>query len=276
MTGSPLVTEPLLARNFARVDSHATLCSLYRRHRRSMCLVGVLLLLTTVLSVVASERPALRVRQLLQPLQWFMISSGSYTENGYDVVMMPPDLHGKLTALLNDRDRRHVRYGGDGEPLEDVIIFGQTERISIPRALQAEMREAFRPLVAKFCNCELEEDATVGGGGVRVYRRGATLATHLDWAHKFVVSATINVKQASNKAHWPLTMRALGGTTRAVTHAEGWAVLYEGSRMMHGRPLPLEDDYYAAAFVGFVPKAYPEGRWWSTRLYVELVRYMNS
>jgi len=238
-------------------------------------LIATMILITTVV-VNTAERPKLRLRQLLQPLQWAMI--GSYHPTGFEVVKIPPDVHLKLLELVSAERISHpdVTYGpGEGQSLEDIIIFGNSARIYMSPALQAKLRATFRPLVSSFCACELEEHATIGGGGVRIYRQGASLAAHLDWAHKFVVSVTMHVRTAGNRTPWPISMRAFGGATRLVTHAEGEAVLYEGSRMVHSRPEPLADDFYAAAFVGFVPKAYPAGRGLLTQLYVGLVRSMS-
>ena len=50
--------------------------------------------------------------------------------------------------------------------------------------------------------------------------------------------------------------------------------------MVHSRPEPwpepLEDEYYAAAFVGFVPKDYPAGRSFLTRFFVNAVRRQSQ
>ena len=67
-------------------------------------------------------------------------------------------------------------------------------------------------------------------------------------------------------------MAAASNVRCLVKDAEGEAVLYEGSRMLHSRPVPLHDSYYAAAFVGFVPKRYPTGRHLLTRVFVGLVQ----
>ena len=213
------------------------------------------------------------MRQPLQPVQWALVSGGGYHATGYEVVPIPPHVHAALKDLVADHATTSARaFGGPGEPLEDVIIFGRTKRIRMPQQLQHELREAFRPLVSTFCSCALEDGATVGGGGIRVYHRGASLAAHLDWAHKFVVSATLNVKQSSNGSRWPLHMHAFGAAAPTLLlHEEGQAVLYEGSRLLHSRP-HLEDESYAAAFVGFVPRDYPAGRRWLTRLFVGAVR----
>lgn len=263
-------SKPLLADE--RSDSKS-LRPLARRRESNIVPLALLVTLLggTALMVGTAPRPKLRIRQLLQPLQWVMIGSSSYHPQGYEVVAIPSTILTKLRTLVANGHSR-VTYGSPGEPLEDPIIFGQTERVLMPSALQAELRETFRPLVSSFCACELEERATVGGGGVRIYKHGATLAAHLDWAHKFVVSATLNVQQLGNHSSWPLHMQAVGRAAHQVTHGEGEAVLYEGSRMLHSRPLPLRDDQYAAAFVGFVPKKYPAGRGWLPWLYVTIVR----
>lgn len=242
--------------------------------RRRRCFWLLLLLLAPVL--VASqlaERRALFLRQLTQPLQWFTIRG--YHSRGYEVVAIPHIVHAKLASLVAQL-REHPDRTYDGESnLEDVIIFGRSARLMIPHALQQEMRKAFHPMAEAFCECELEEAAVIGSNGVRLYYRGASLAAHLDWAHKFVVSATLNVRQSANHTRWPLTIQAFAGVSHAVTHREGEAVLYEGSRMLHGRPRPLEDEWYAAAFVGFVPRRYPAGRGWLTGLFVRMVRAVN-
>ena len=269
------MTEPSESTHALLTDSPLT-----RETKRKPCAcrcvacwsLFAMLLGVAACSVHFAERPKLKLRQLLQPVQWAMVGSNSYHWRGYEIVSIPPSIHAKLTALVADDTSSRISFGGVNQDREDDIIFGPSQRVFMPTALQAELIAAFRPLVSQFCACELEAHAIVGSGGVRVYKQGATLAAHLDWAHKFVVSATLNVKQAGNGSRWPLQMQALGHKARAVMHAEGEAVLYEGSRMLHGRPQPLGDDYYAAAFVGFVPKDYPTGTGLLNSIFVSLVR----
>jgi hypothetical protein len=110
--------------------------------------------------------------------------------------------------------------------------------------------------------------------GIRVYQHGATLATHLDWADQWVVSATLNIRQAPGNAsiEWPVVVRGLDGAAHTVVHGQGEAMLYEGSRLLHGRPFPYAGEEYAALFVGFVPKRYPQAAGLSTRIAVNTVR----
>lgn len=262
-------SSPLLRRGARRAAD----CAPVRRNAaRVSCWSLCVLLPAAALAAAfaAADRPALLLRQLLSPVQWAMV--GGYTQQGYTVVPIPESVRQRLADLVDGQPDGDVRFGGADGRVEDSIIFGPTSRLYLPEPLLSDLREAMRPLVAAFCGCELAEHATVGSGAVRIYKRGASLAHHLDWAHLFVVSATLNVRQRNRSSRWPLTLHGLGGAAHEVEHAEGEAVLYEGSRMLHARPRPLGDDFYAAAFVGFVPRRYPEGRGPLTRAWVGAVR----
>lgn len=244
----------------------------HARRANAGCCFGVAAV-AGVVTIAASERPGLRLRQLATPFQWASI--GSYHPDGYLVVTIPEAVRRRLQDLVDEHPDGDISFGGQNEEAEDAIIFGPTSRILLREPLLGELREAMRPLVSAFCGCALADEAYVGSNGIRVYRRGASLAHHLDWAHKFVVSATLNVRQKNSSARWPLALRAFGGPLVELSHAEGDAVLYEGSRMLHARSEPLADDFYAAAFVGFVPRRYPEGAGALTRAYVRAARYFE-
>lgn len=79
-----------------------------------------------------------------------------------------------------------------------------------------------------------------------------------------------------SELEWPLVVRGLDGAAHTVVHQEGEAVLYEGSRLLHGRPMPLGGSQYAALFVGFVPKLYPERAGLSTCFTVNTVRRVKQ
>eukprot|EP00966_Prymnesium_polylepis_P210353 4871064-Prymnesium_polylepis.2 len=137
-----------------------------------------------------------------------------------------------------------------------------------------------RPILERFCACKLQDAALVHG--LRAYHDGATLIPHLDWADRWVVSATISVchrrGNASTERGWPFVVQAsslLPGGARASELAirEGEALLYEGSRLYHGRPTPLgSGEEYVGVFAGFVPEAYPRDAGPTTRLVVGTVK----
>mmetsp|Transcript_15567 Transcript_15567/g.21269 ORF Transcript_15567/g.21269 Transcript_15567/m.21269 type:complete len:527 (-) Transcript_15567:272-1852(-) len=87
--------------------------------------------------------------------------------------------------------------------------------------------------------------------GIRVYKEGAVLATHVD-RMPLVSSAIVNVAQDVDEP-WPLEVYAHDGMAYNVTMEPGDMVLYESHSVLHGRPFPLKGRYYANIFIHFEP-----------------------
>jgi prolyl 4-hydroxylase len=87
--------------------------------------------------------------------------------------------------------------------------------------------------------------------GVRVYTDGAVLAPHVD-RNPLVISAIINVAQ-DVREDWPLEVIAHDGNAYNITMDVGDMILYESHSVIHGRPFPLNGDYYANVFCHFEP-----------------------
>ena len=83
--------------------------------------------------------------------------------------------------------------------------------------------------------------------GIRVYKTGAVLATHVDRL-PLVSSAIINVAQDVDEP-WPLEVIGHDGVAHNVTMEPGDMVLYESHSVLHGRPYPLKGRYMANIFV---------------------------
>ena len=52
---------------------------------------------------------------------------------------------------------------------------------------------------------------------------------------------------------WPLVMIATDGELETVIMKPGDMVLFESSRVIHGRPAVLQGDYYVNSFFYFIP-----------------------
>ena len=83
--------------------------------------------------------------------------------------------------------------------------------------------------------------------GIRVYRGVAVLKPHRDRQETHVVSAIINVDQETN-SEWPLFIEDNCYRGHEVLLKPGEVLFYEGSRLMHGRPTPLDGASYANIF----------------------------
>ena len=67
-----------------------------------------------------------------------------------------------------------------------------------------------------------------------------------------IISAIINVAQKVNKP-WPLHIMDHGQKHHKVYLNPGEMVWYESSILPHGRPDPLDGDYYDNLFVHYYP-----------------------
>ncbi|WP_374619701.1 hypothetical protein [Devosia sp.] len=99
---------------------------------------------------------------------------------------------------------------------------------------------AGRPLVKAACY------------GIRVYQPRSYLYNHYDRARTHVVSSTICVDHRLNSP-WPLYIEDAEGRPHEVSVEPGEMVFFEGARLKHGRPYPLDGEYYANIFVHYTP-----------------------
>jgi prolyl 4-hydroxylase len=95
------------------------------------------------------------------------------------------------------------------------------------------------PLVLSYCY------------GIRCYQRGAFLYNHVD-RQPHCISSTICVDHALNSP-WPLHIENIDGRVSQINLEPGELVFYEGTRLVHGRPYPLDGDFYAGIFVHYYP-----------------------
>jgi len=110
-----------------------------------------------------------------------------------------------------------------------------------------------RPLIEEWTGHKLTETSLYG---IRVYKRGAVLATHVDRL-PLVSSCIIQVAQDVDEP-WPVEVYDHKGQAHNVTMVPGDMVLYESHTVLHGRPFPLNGSYYANIFVHYIPVDHDE------------------
>ncbi len=88
--------------------------------------------------------------------------------------------------------------------------------------------------------------------GLRAYRRGAYLYSHVDRIETHVISATLCIDYALEKP-WPLSVTTREGEEFFVHLKPGQMVLYESASIEHGRPVPLDGQYYVGIFIHYRP-----------------------
>ena len=113
--------------------------------------------------------------------------------------------------------------------------------------------DALRPLHEQWAGRALRGSACYG---IRVYLKGSYLYNHVDRIDTHVISSTICVDH-DLASPWPLYVEDLEGSPHEVVMAPGDMVLYESARLKHGRPYPLEGEFYAGMFVHYAPVDWP-------------------
>ena len=92
--------------------------------------------------------------------------------------------------------------------------------------------------------------------GIREYSRGVHLENHVDRVDTHVFSAILQIAQSGVEDSWPLQVIGFDGKLVDITLEPGEMILYEGHKLIHGRPYPFNGSKYVNAFVHFSPKGW--------------------
>jgi len=92
--------------------------------------------------------------------------------------------------------------------------------------------------------------------GLREYSEGASLRNHVDRVDTHVFSAILQIAQTGVRTPWPLQVIGFDGVLYDITLEPGEMIMYEGHRLIHGRPYPFDGERYTNAFVHFKPKGW--------------------
>ncbi len=166
------------------------------------------------------------------------------TSTGFDQRRVPSALYEKL----------HDFYLSHAEEAQEEVVEGYiagpdsssgSELIELPAALKADVHKLLQPLLEQWSGAELEPTVVYG---IRRYTRGATLKPHRDRVRTHIISAILNIDQSVDE-DWPLEIDDHYYRTHRLNLAPGDMLFYEGGRLRHGRPDPLQGDAYANVFV---------------------------
>jgi prolyl 4-hydroxylase len=166
---------------------------------------------------------------------------------GYRKARLQADLYDRLASHFRANIERFSPEG----PVDEIRTAAKQ---TIPtliyedHAFNAQLAEDLRPLHEEWAGMPLVLSHCYG---IRCYQRGTFLYNHVDRQPHFV-SSTICVDYALDSP-WPLSIVDLDGRVSQVNTAPGEFVLYEGTRLAHGRPYPLDGDFYAGLFVHYYP-----------------------
>ncbi|MFT4607819.1 MAG: prolyl 4-hydroxylase [Arenicella sp.] len=175
----------------------------------------------------------------------------SFTQSGIQLTTMPEALFQALSSFyqkssLGDSRDEHI----EGDFLLSDAGTIPSSLIALPKLLRQAVIDALLPICEEWSQQELNFSALYG---VRIYHRGASLRMHTDSEHSHIISVILNLGQEVDR-QWPLIIEDHMFRRHAVYLKPGEMILYEGSRLCHGRPEAFQGESYANLFVHFCPK----------------------
>jgi len=81
---------------------------------------------------------------------------------------------------------------------------------------------------------------------------------HVDKAESHIISFILHIDSSDDAEPWPLTIDDFQGNTHDVVLTSGDLVLYESSKVFHGRPHPFRGSWYTSIFAHFYPPGHNE------------------
>lgn len=183
-------------------------------------------------------------------------SMQNYTEVGFKKIRAPEKMFKLLKEFWEQNKDKEVNENWPKGNTYTNHWKSPTTMVSVENSglrgggalLKQMLWDAARGTIQEWTGEELTQCSLYG---IRVYREGAMLATHVD-RMPLISSAIINVAQDVDEP-WPIEVIGHDGKAHNVTMEPGDMVLYESHSILHGRPFPLKGRFYANVFVHFEP-----------------------
>ena len=180
----------------------------------------------------------------------------NYTKIGFMKRRLPDNVFTKLKEFYQENQEKEKieawprgnTYVNHWEAPTYMVSF-EDSSIRNGYALKKMLWDEVRPIIQEWTGQEIVESSLYG---IRVYKNNSVLATHVDRL-PLVSSCIIQVAQDINEP-WPVEVIGHDGKAHNVTMEPGDMVLYESHTVLHGRPFPLNGNFYANVFVHYIPK----------------------
>jgi len=178
----------------------------------------------------------------------------NYTRTGFQKSRLPDALYQKILQFYRDNtgsqsdefvDGGYIVSAGDQAQASSTLV-------DLTPALREEIHDVMKPLLEAWSGQQLEPTYVYG---IRIYQNNAVLKSHRDRYDTHIISAIINVDQVVN-TDWLLLIDDNDYREHHLVLKPGDMVFYEGGRLLHGRPEPLDGTAFANIFCHFKPAGY--------------------
>ena len=172
---------------------------------------------------------------------------------GFDVKQVPE----QTFALIKDAYeilKNVIKPEKDAEPGNDGVLQNKdglhaTELMSMDSltTIREMILDQLQSTHEQWANTPLIKSACYG---IRSYKNGSFLKSHLDRLDTHHISSIIIVDKKGEK-DWPLDIKDHNGDWHKVYAKTGQMILYESARCEHGRITPYEGEYFRNLFVHY-------------------------
>jgi len=182
----------------------------------------------------------------------------AFTPRGFKAVETPKEVQDWLLSFRDRQSRR--RKTERWNTVSTQMSFHEHPSTFIDMDLERAAKNAIankylKPIVEEWSGiAPLELTAFYG---IREYHENSFLREHIDRIDTHVLSITISIakfNEPENAEPWPLRVTDFTGKQVSYDHPAGTMILYESSKVPHGRPTPNKGGSHVGAFVHFKPK----------------------
>jgi len=177
-----------------------------------------------------------------------MQAAAPYCGLGFKKGRLKPDLYAQMLEKL----RAGVMHFRPEHKIDEVRSMEGSVIPSLyyeDKEFNKHLSKVLKPAHEQWSGMKLQESACYG---FRAYQRGCYLHNHVDRTQTHIISSTICVDHSLDSP-WPLYMEDIDGKGFQVDMEPGEFIFYEGARLLHGRPYPLNGNYYVGMFVHYRP-----------------------
>lgn len=178
----------------------------------------------------------------------------NYTATGFAKAQLPSSMLQKIRTFYSKHQQSQEKEIVPGGFISnsDQANTKSSSLVDLSAELRAEIHQTLKLLMEQWCGKELLPTYVYG---IRVYHRGAVLKCHQDRLETHIISSIINIDQQVDQ-DWPLVIDDNYYRRHKVMLKPGEIIFYEGGRLTHGRPYPLDGDSFANIFCHFKPADY--------------------